>query len=141
MARKATETGAKEIEIAERRAAALRLRRAGLTLAQISEQTGVGVTQTHKDIKAALAPTIKEMQEDAEYLRGIELDRLDELTRALQKQMQTATGDEVLKIADRLIKVGESRRRLLGLDAPVEQRITGANGGAVQVHITWGDDD
>lgn len=63
------------------------------------------------------------------YQRQLEEVRLEHLfNRAYQSFESTGSADWY----DRLLKTSERKSKLLGLDAPTEQIITGANGGPVQ---------
>jgi hypothetical protein len=138
----------KQAEVAERRTAAMRLHIAGHTYQQIADRLGyksagaVGV-----DIQRAMEQLKKEQHKTAEERRDLELARLDEIAAVCHRVMLTEhvahSGGKIvervidgqvvplvdsapsLAAADRLIKVSESRRKLLGVDAPARQEITG----------------
>jgi hypothetical protein len=129
------------LEGAERDAQAVRMRTAGHSLQQISDYLEYGGTSNvHRAIKRVLAETV---QEPAEELRQMELDRLDALAQrvwaVLEAQHVTVSngrivylGSEpladdapVLNAVDRLVKISESRRKLLGLDAPAKVQSEG----------------
>ena len=84
------------------------------------------------------------IRESGEELLALELERLDRLARAAEEVLEAhhvkVAGGEivydeagqpledtkpVLEAIDRLLKIQERRARLLGLDAPVKQQITG----------------
>jgi hypothetical protein len=138
----------------ERRAKAVRLSVAGRTLDAIAAELGYNSKQAaHKDIKAALAEAAKQTSLAVDELRVKELALLDEALEVAHRIMNAehlahgngrvvrrnlGTEDEPewvdvidngpnLAAADRLIKISESRRKLLGLDAPtkVQQQIEG----------------
>lgn len=118
---------------AELDAEAARLRSRSMGYREIGEQLGVTTSAAHRMVERALAaiPT-----EHAEAVRANELRKLDALERAaltvLEARHVTVSngkliydGDEpllddapVLNAIDRLLRVSESRRKLLGLDAP-----------------------
>jgi hypothetical protein len=112
---------AKTIEINERREQALQYRRAGLSIRAIASRLDVSVFTIHEDIKAMLAEAIKENVDNAEQMRTLELDRLDDML--LRIQSQVIKGD--LKAIDRALRISEQRAKLLGLYAPINQAHTG----------------
>lgn len=131
------------ITAAERRVKALDYRKAGASFRAIGEQLGVSVKTAHQDVQQALADLAELEQASAAEYRALELARLDDLAiaaaRILQAEHPLVSGGKVLsrftadgkaigltdngpKLAaiDRLIRISESRRKLLGLDAPAK---------------------
>ena len=129
---------------------ALDLRVAGLSLAQIGRELGVTESSACRYVQDALSDLAKHTEDNAEHLREMELTRLDKLIRATERilarhhvkvsrgqvvrDVDPLTG-EVVVIEDdgpaltaigRLQSLHESRRKLLGLDAPT--RITDGDG-------------
>jgi len=97
---------------------ALELRKAGISYARIAETLGYkDGSGAWRAVKAALKKTL---QEPAEELRTLEIERLDAMLAAIWgsvKQGQYGAQDRALKIMER-------RAKLLGLDAPTKQDIT-----------------
>lgn len=133
--RERTHRGERE-SIAERRIQVLELRKKGLTLSKIGEQVGVSLTTVHKDLQAAFKELLAIEVKKANELRFLELQRMDAAELKINLILaDKKTRDEVrLKCIDRLIKISESRRKLLGLDMPQRIDIT-SNGEAVQKRI------
>lgn len=133
-------------QVAARDAEACRLRARGYLYDQIAAELGISKTQAYESVKRALKETL---QEPADEVRQLELMQLDELARAARKVLEGThyvvshgkvvrlvedgppleDDAPVLAAIDRLVKISESRRKLLGLDIPVKQLI----GGDVQV--------
>jgi len=135
---------------AERQARALDLRVAGLSLAQIGREVGVDESTACRYVKDALAALAKRTEDNAEHLRELELARIDKLIRSTERilarrhvkvsggnvvrDLDPATGQLVVIEDDgpamtaigRLQSLYESRRKLLGLDAPT--RLTDGDG-------------
>jgi len=127
---------------AERDAKACALRRKGLTYDDIAAELGFrDRSAARKSVKRALGTIAGE---PAAELVTLEAERLDELTRCLYRIVATVhyvvtpggklarhpdTGEPladpgpVLAALRELRAVSESRRRLLGLDAPAQARI------------------
>jgi hypothetical protein len=116
----------------------LDLRRAGLNYREIARTVGLSVSNVHGRVMRGLDRT---RREPADALRELELARLDALQEALTRvlgrahvtvsggKVVTTKGDDgqevpllddgpTIAAAQALVRVQESRRRLLGLDAP-----------------------
>lgn len=127
---------------AERDAQAARLRAQHWTYQQIADELGYpDKSVAYRAVQRALRAAIREPGEE---LLALELERLDRLARAAEEVLEAhhvkVAGGEivydeagqpledtrpVLEAIDRLLKIQERRARLLGLDAPVKQQITG----------------
>lgn len=117
----------------DRQLTALRLRRAGVPYADIAKELGyAGRDGAHRAVKAALRKTL---QEPADELRALELERLDALQMALWPRAQK--GDKVA--IDQVLKIMERRAKLLGLDAPAKHELGGAGGQPLTVQLNWGE--
>lgn len=121
----------------ENDARAVDLRRQNLTYRQIAEQLGYSSTsRAYEAVQRGLRDAI---QEPADDLRRLELERLDEMARAAWKvlydrHLAISAGGKVVRhpdtgaplvddgptlaAIDRLLKIQERRTKLLGLDAP-----------------------
>jgi hypothetical protein len=124
------------VDAAQRDAQALELRAAGATYRQIAQRLGVSVSAAHECVTRGLDRT---RREPAEQLRELELERLDRLqveaTKVLAARHVIVQAGKVVVDEDTrqpmvdhgptlvairtLVQVQESRRQLLGLDAPV----------------------
>jgi hypothetical protein len=120
---------------------ALDLRRRGLSYPQISAELGCSLSTAHTMVQRALADSAREAGEE---VRQIEAQRLDDLTRTLNRVMltrhyrvaqtgQVATdpetgaplldADPVIRAVLALVRVSERRAKLLGLDAPTRHEV------------------
>jgi len=120
-------------DTAERDAEAARLRARGQSYRAIGEALGISQGSAHDAVQRALRATVAEAAADA---RALELERLDALYEAamavLEREHVTVSNGKVIRLngeplpddapvlaaIDRLLRVSESRRKLLGLDAP-----------------------
>lgn len=104
---------------------ALALRRAGFDYKTIAEKLGLKSTNAaFMMVDDALQLTL---QEAADGVRKLELDRLDELQRKVW--VQALQGN--LGAMDRVLRIHERRAKLMGLDAPLKVEATGKNGSAL----------
>jgi hypothetical protein len=127
------------IEHVERDAQAARLRAQRLTYEEIAQRLGYADRgEAHHAVRRALSEAIRE---PATELLHIELATLDKLAReawaVLERKHVTISQGRVVKLdgtpvdddgptlaaIDRLLKVHEARRKLLGLDAPVKTEV------------------
>lgn len=138
----------RRINVAERRAAALRLRAGGLKLDEIlARHPELGYKSRaalSQDLQRAMIETVRQ---PADEVRALELERLDMLWREAMRVLTARhisvsngrvvtredpiTGEEhpvpdddpVLRSIDRLLKIMERRSKLLGLDAPAKVEV------------------
>jgi transcriptional regulator with XRE-family HTH domain len=136
-------TTADEDRIAARQAEAIRLRVRGKTIREIAQATGVSIGQAHTDVRAAMAATAKEAEENVQQERGLQLARLERALRVIEDVLLETEDESVsegedlaehderiqssrelkLKALDRLVKLEDQRAKLLGLYAPEKRDI------------------
>lgn len=127
-------------ESAEMANRALDLRSEGKTYRQVAAELGKDVHWTHDAVNWAIRETFREA---AEYVRDLELMRLDQMYSAVMAVLKARhftvsqgkiiyMGDEplkddgpVLQAVDRLLKIQERRARYLGLDAEKKVSVSG----------------
>ena len=105
-------------EAARLAAEAAELRAMRLSYRQIAERQGVSIATAHDRVKRALAAVPVEA---VDQLRSVELEHLDSLARVLlliTPASSGATRTERIQAVRELRQISESRRKLLGLDAP-----------------------
>lgn len=115
-------TAQRRIEAKERALKALELRKKGFRYEQIAQQLGYSNRgSAHKAVMKELNLLAKECLEEAAQVRDLELQRLDDLFLAAWKAI--ADGSE--SAIDRALRVSESRRKLMGLDAAQKVDVNG----------------
>ncbi|MDD3072034.1 MAG: hypothetical protein PHX88_12665 [Methanoculleus horonobensis] len=115
-------TAQRRIEAKERSLKALELRKKGYRYEAIAKKLGYTSRGTaHKAVMRELELLAQECQEEAAKVRDLELQRLDDLFLAAWKAI--AGGSE--SAIDRALRVSESRRKLLGLDAAEKHEHSG----------------
>lgn len=101
------------------------MRTQGLSYRAIADawekQTGgkISYKTVHNDIVKELKAIAEQTKGEAEHYRQIELTRLDMAMSAISKLV--ASGD--VNAVNAWVKISESRRKLLGLDAPVQLQV------------------
>jgi hypothetical protein len=118
-------TSAAKARSLDRQAKALELRRMGLGYAAIGDQIGVGKTQAHRYVVAGLEDARAQISASADELKSEEISRLDGMLQALWPRARKGEAAAV----DRVLKIGERRAKLLGLDAPTRTALEGGGDG------------
>ena len=127
--------------VAERRKRSYELHLRGVDHGTIAEQLGSpgGPAGVAEDIRAVLRESIRRAGEDVDVARATEIGRLDLL---LQRSLEilddrhpvlyqgaivhgVEDAGPRLAAIDRVLRIGESRRKLLGLDAPTRVGVSG----------------
>lgn len=103
----------------ERRIRALKMRQSGMSYREIGRALNVSHVQAWKDVMSCIDELKEQCKEEAEKVKEIELERLDEALKAIWPSV--LKGD--LGAIDRLIRIQERRARFEGLDAPSRQEI------------------
>ena len=107
---------------------ALELRKAGVSYQRIADALGYkSASGAHKAVHTALKKTL---QEPADELRTLELERMDAALAAIWPSVKQGQYGAI----DRYVKLSERRSKLLGLDMPAKLDVT-TDGKA----ITWKD--
>lgn len=101
--------------------AALALRRAGNSYRLIAEKLECSRSYAHKMVSEALEDAKAQVAAHADDLRSEEISRLDGMLSKLYPKAEE--GD--VQAIDRVLKIGERRARLLGLDAPIRTALQG----------------
>ncbi len=119
-------TSAQKITIAQRRAKAMAMRKTGATmeaiaaaLSQKMDLKNYNRSRVFEDIDASLKELNQSCTHDTAEYRRQEEERLDDYLFRLAEKIKI--GD--VNAIDKAIKISESRRKLLGLDAPIQVQV------------------
>lgn len=122
----------KTLESAHRRIEALRLRMNGYTLKEIAEKLGCGIANVDMLIKRQVAYNAFYDQQDIDSLRKLDNEETSLLLEALAPGIDR--GDpKSIAVAN---QIQQHRAKILGLNAPQKQELTGKNGSPIQVQST-----
>lgn len=123
----------------EHDAEAARLRGEGLSYTAIGKRLGISRSHAWEAVRRAFRDTLTE---PAEQARAVELARLealhDKAMEILESQHVTVSNGQIVRLdgqplpdsgpvlaaINTLVKVSESRRKLLGIDAPAKMELT-----------------
>lgn len=108
----------------------------GKTERQIAAEMGVSPAGAHAMCHAIIDIYTERRGELADKYRSMELQRLEHATAALAPKVKKGN----LLAIDRWVRLSESRRKLLGVDAPTKQAISGPDGGPVRVEFVFPED-
>ena len=115
----------REAKLSLRRAKALALFIAGKKPPAIATELGIDRTTAWRDVTSELKRVAKERHDLADYQIDVELGQLDTAARVAQ-ELTDSEDDRVRAQGGALaVKVSESRRKLLGLDAPAKSEQSG----------------
>lgn len=116
----------------EREHKAMGFRLAGFTYAQIAKELGMSEAGAHKAVTRALKRLNEKLSEQAEELRRMELERLDNMFRVMWSQVLNGNQGAV----DRALRIMKRRAEMLGLDAPKNLDLT-TDGKPLSVRFIW----
>lgn len=119
-------TGPRRTTAADRRRQAMQLRTQGLSFQRIGDALGISRQSAHKHVQRALAELARETEQAVRELRALESERLDRALAVIWPQVEAGH----LGAIDRMLRIGERRARLLGLDAPTRIAPTDPSGTA-----------
>lgn len=103
----------------------------GMNYRELAEVCGVSIGTISSDVKIILGRWRKEQVADTSDYAQMELRRLDKALNAIWNKVI----DGQLDALDRFLRIQERRAKLLGLDAPNETQLSGADGGPLAVSI------
>jgi hypothetical protein len=122
-------TNAATVRALARQKKALDLRLAGLSYTRIGAKIGITRQRAHQLVTKGLDEARTQIAASGDEVRAEELARLDGLLEKFYPM--AAKGD--LHAGDRVLKIGERRAKLLGLEAPVRIEATGRDGAPIEV--------
>ena len=127
---RAKKTAPGKIRAHEKASRALELRLAGKSFDAIAAELGyANRSGAFHAVDGLLKARIAEATENADELRKLDLERLDAMALALWPKASKGDGPSI----DRLLRIQERRAKLLGLDAPAKQELTGKDGDAIRI--------
>ncbi len=108
----------------------LELRKSGRTFRKIALKMGLSVSTVHEHFKTAISELHAVIGEKAEAVRTLEISRLDAQLEALWPKRADP------RVSDTILRIGQRRADLLGLDAPKNIRLAGEGGGPIKTQDT-----
>jgi hypothetical protein len=115
----AAKTGRRDpARIATEQSDCLKLKLDGLSVRAIADRTGLPASTVQDRLTAAYAELVVPLAEES---RQLELARLDRWQVKLEQRLTEEAAERIVPV---LVKVSESRRRLLGVDAPERTEVS-----------------
>lgn len=112
------------INASNRQVEALRLRAAGMNYEEIGEKMGIPKGSAYRCVMKALALLRENVKEEADQVRTLELQRLDNMFRHAFEAIEK--GD--IRAIDQALRCMVRRAKLLGLDMPAKLAQTDSEG-------------
>ncbi|RMD51609.1 HTH domain-containing protein [Candidatus Parcubacteria bacterium] len=101
----------------ERMYEALKLKKEGLTIVEISKKFGVSVPMIYRDIREAMQESWERHKDVAQYLLTLEAERLELLwQKTFQRAKDTNFSD--MEVVKTLLSIHKRKCDLFGIDAP-----------------------
>lgn len=132
MGRKPIRSGGKAIEIKERKALAVKLRRDGLSLQEIADEMNLDQSTIYYYIQDVSKSIEESSKKDLTALRETQLERLEAYAYTIHEILLNPAGDtpyqkqrQTLNAIEKGLKVMERLARLNGLDMPTKIEQTG----------------
>jgi len=130
------QTPALKPEVAQRYRDVVRLKSAGMTFDDIADRVGYASRSGAKEaFDAALRWWGREAVDD---MRTIEGERLEQLWRRVFGRILSnpdMPSGEMIQLVNAAVKVSARKASLMGLDAPRQLEVTGAEGGAIVTDV------
>src|SRR5690606_22498535 len=120
---------AKELEIEVRRAKLAKPKLGGISVRQSAQELGCSGGTVYSDLEAALARTADTADEHSRMERHVSLGRCEAALRAIWPRI--CRGD--VEAINAFVRLDQRRAKLLGLDAPTKQELSGPDGGPIPV--------
>lgn len=109
-----------EMTIAERQTEAMRLRKSGLSFAQIAVRLGCDKETARLDVLSGLEELAQERMELAKTLKAQEDEKLEEMAMLLKRHLMAERATDASSISNAIVKIVNLRADLWGLKAPVK---------------------
>ena len=126
--------------IQERRLAALKWRKMGLSYEKIAEKLGVSSMTVGYDIRYCLKELVELTAQETDEYRQLEVERLDKMIEVCMIQIE-AGGNGALWAIDRAITIADRRAKFLGLDKPMALIVAGDKDNPIEIQHKHSIDD
>ena len=91
----------------------------GATVAEIAETLGLSQSSVFRRLSSAIELVRDEVRFDTQHYIDMEVAKLDKLESRIYKRISLEPdNNEMVQLSGAVVKLSESRRKLLGIDAP-----------------------
>lgn len=116
----------RSIQVLQEEMQTMKMKVDGATVAEIAEALGISQSSVFRRLSSAMELVRDEVRFDTKHYIDMEVAKLDKLESRLYKRIALEPdNNELVQLSGAVVKLSESRRKLLGLDAPQEVRHSG----------------
>lgn len=109
----------KSIQVLQEEMQTMKMKADGATVAEIAEALGISQSSVFRRLSSAMEMVRDEVRFDTQHYIDMEVAKLEKLESRIYKRIALEPdNDELTQLAGAALKLSESRRKLLGIDAP-----------------------
>ncbi len=109
----------KSIQVLQEEMQTMKMKVDGATVAEIAETLGLSQSSVFRRLSSAIELVRDEVRFDTQHYIDMEVAKLDKLESRIYKRIALEPdNNEMVQLSGAVVKLSESRRKLLGIDAP-----------------------
>ena len=109
----------KSIQVLQEEMQTMKMKVDGATVAEIAETLGLSQSSVFRRLSSAIELVRDEVRFDTQHYIDMEVAKLDKLESRIYKRISLEPdNNEMVQLSGAVVKLSESRRKLLGIDAP-----------------------
>ena len=109
----------KSIQVLQEEMQTMKMKVDGATVAEIAETLGLSQSSVFRRLRSAIELVRDEVRFDTQHYIDMEVAKLDKLESRIYKRISLEPdNNEMVQLSGAVVKLSESRRKLLGIDAP-----------------------
>ncbi len=109
----------KSIQVLQEEMQTMKMKVDGATVAEIAETLGLSQSSVFRRLSSAIELVRDEVLFDTQHYIDMEVAKLDKLESRIYKRIALEPdNNEMVQLSGAVVKLSESRRKLLGIDAP-----------------------
>ena len=109
----------KSIQVLQEEMQTMKMKVDGATVAEIAETLGLSQSSVFRRLSSAIELVRDEVRFDTQHYIDMEVAKLDKLESRIYKRISLEPdNNEMVQLSGAVVRLSESRRKLLGIDAP-----------------------
>lgn len=109
----------RSIQVLQEEMQTMKMKVDGATVAEIAEALGISQSSVFRRLSSAMELVRDEVRFDTKHYIDMEVAKLDKLESRIYKRIALEPdNNEMVQLSGAVVKLSESRRKLLGIDAP-----------------------
>ena len=109
----------KSIQVLQEEMQTMKMKVDGATVAEIAETLGLSQSSVFRRLSSAIELVRDEVRFDTQHYIDMEVAKLDKLESRIYRRIALEPdNNEMVQLSGAVVKLSESRRKLLGIDAP-----------------------